>query len=509
MSRLRLLITLIAPYWRSREGRRGWLLLITTFVLTSLTTYSSVYFTHWNGDFYNALESRDYDRIIHEVYRFAYILFAMSIISVNRSYFLSWLKVHWREWMTREYTKKWLANNCFYHIKQQRDIENIDQRISVDIKAFIQETTSLFYSFTDAIMTVGSFSVVLWNLSGSLDFEWAGKQFSIQGYLVYGAFCYAIVGFLIAKFVGKRLQFLNWQAEQVEADYRAHLMKITENNEAMAFANAGRKEQSTLATYFSGIFSNTKQRMQVDRNFNLFTMLYGQGMFLPPLFLCLPSYLSGAMDLGGYMQVRLAFAQVVGSVSWFSESYDALMSWFATADRLAQVSAEIDSEEYTKRHVSLNRQQIRMHNIELKTAQGKRILAIKEWRISPGDHCQIKAPSGAGKTTVIKALAGLWPNVSGTIEVPDNLVIISQRDYLPTGTLQEAILYPYDINPSATEMRRALASVNLSGFFNRLAESQNWQQVLSGGERQRLRLVKCFLMKPSWLVLARILHEKW
>ena len=502
MTRFKLFIGLISPYWRSKEGLNGWALLVLTFVLTSLSTYASVYYAEWNGSFYNALESREYDKIINEVYKFIYILASMSIITVNRTYFLSWLKIHWREWMTRTYTAQWLKENRYYHVNRESHIDNIDQRISADISIFINETTSLFFSFADAVMTVGSFTVVLWSLSGTLDFSIYEHDFSITGYLVYGAVVYASLGFLAVRIVGKRFKFLSWQAEKVEADYRRHVMNITEHNEAIAFAKASKKEQGRLKDYFEAIYDNTKANMILNRRFNLYTLFYGQGMFLPPLFLILPKYLSGAIDLGGYMQIRIAFSQVVGSLSWFTNSYDTLMSWFATMDRVAQVHEAIT--ENRPKHVDIihNHKNLIVKKLELLTPDGESLLTVSDWNIARGERCYISSPSGSGKTSLIKTLVGLWPHARGSIEISDELLVISQRDYIPITTLSEAIAYPYQLsNITKADIKVALGNVGLGYLSARLNETDNWQQLLSGGERQRLKLAKCFLLKPNWLVL--------
>ncbi len=501
MNRAKLFISLVAPYWRSKEGLKGWGLLALTFALTSLSTYSSIYFTEWNGAFYNALESREYDKIMHEIYRFIYILSAMSLITVNQSYFLRLLKLNWREWMTRTYTKQWLSENRFYHINKDKEIDNIDQRISDDIASFIGQTTSIFFGLTDAAMTIGGFTVVLWNLSGTLDFSLGGHDFSITGYLVYGAFTYAVIGFLAARVVGKRFKFLSWQGEKVEADYRRHVMTITEHDEAIAMANAGEKEQERLKGYFSEIYKNAKASMSLDRRFNIYTLIYGQGMFLPPLFLTLPKYLSGALDLGGFMQVRMSFSQVVGSLSWFTNSYDGLMAWFATMDRLTQIRAAIYKDNDKSLNLVDNEKEIVISDLTLKTPAGDHLLSINNLTISKGEHCYISAPSGTGKTSLIKALSGLWHHASGSIEAPKNITVISQRDYIPSLNLRDVISYPNTATADDIEIVKALSIVKLSHLAKSLDVEDNWQARLSGGERQRLKLAKCFITQAPWLIL--------
>lgn len=501
MSRIQKILSLLTPYWLSKHGRRGWLLLIITITLTSLSTYSSVYFAEWNNTFYNALESREENRILHEIFRFAYILAAMSIISVNKNYFLSWLKLDWREWMSKTYTEQWLRDNNFYHINRDDNIDNIDQRISSDIHSFINETTSLFFSFIDSVMTIGSFSFVLWTVSGTLEFEWLEYQFAIKGYLVYAAFIYAIVGFLFARLIGYRFKILNWQREKVEADYRRQLMTITEHDEAIAFANANSKEQKSLNHYFSAIVTNTKELMTLNRRFNLYTLFYGQGMFLPPLFLVLPQFLAGVITIGGFMQIRIAFSQVVGSLSWFTDSYALLMRWFASIDRITEVNGAIHMPIKSQVQYEHSEKNIILNNVVVQNPKHETLLTVNHWVIEKGQTYLFNGMSGSGKTSLIKTIVGLWPFAQGKISKPKNILVISQRDFIPALALRDAITYTESSIHSDDAIRYALAQVNLSQYSNQLDDVKNWQQILSGGERQRLRLVKCFLNQPQWLIL--------
>lgn len=501
MSRIQKICSLLTPYWLSKHGRRGWLFLTITIILTALSTYSSVYFAEWNNTFYNALESREKNRILYEIFRFAYILSAMAIISVNRNYFLSWLELDWRQWMSETYTEKWLQNNQFYHINRNDKIDNIDQRISSDIHSFINETTSLFFSFIDSVMTIGSFSFVLWTVSGTLEFEWLGHQFAIKGYLVYAAFIYAIIGFLCARLIGYRFKILNWQREKVEADYRRRLMTITEHDEAIAFANTNAKEQRSLNQYFSAIVTNTRELMTLNRRFNLYTLFYGQGMFLPPLFLVLPQFLAGAITIGGFMQIRIAFSQVVGSLSWFTDSYALLMRWFASIDRITEVNRAIHLPIQSPIEFAHSEDHLILDHVIVQNPQHETLLTVDHWRIEKGQTYLFNGASGSGKTSLIKTIVGLWPFAKGKISKPKNILVISQRDFIPTLALRDIISDAENASHSDDAIRYALAQVNLSQYASQLDEIKNWQQILSGGERQRLRLAKCFLKRPQWLIL--------
>lgn len=503
MNRLKIFYSLTAPYWKSREGRIGWLLLATSIMFQGLVTYSSLKFAEWNSAFYNALESRDASRILHEVIYFIILLSAMSIIKVNFGYFLSWVKLHWRRWMTEHCTKKWLSDNRFYHIRQKQNIDNVDQRISEEIRSFTSETLDLGFDCLSALLSVGSFSIVLWNLSGTLDFSFAGIEYSLAGYLLYGAVIYAIAGFFCARIVGRRIKPLSWENQKTEADYRAHMMRITEHNEAIAFARAAERESSTLGNYFSSIYRNSKDLMKERRRFNLYTLFYGQAMLVAPLFLSMPRYLSGALSLGDLMQLRIAFSQVVGSLSWFTNAYPSIMSWFATMDRLSEIVNEINKSKSESRiRYENNESSLDISDLSLFKPSGEPMFQIDQWSLNRGDRYHLHSKSGSGKTSLIKAIKGLWSNAEGNIAAPEDVLVLSQRDFIPLGTLKEAMTYPYRHDHfSNDDYQQALESVGLSHLHDQLDNKENWHQLLSGGERQRLALSRCFLLKPRWLIL--------
>lgn len=468
-----------------------------------LGTYCSIKFNQWNGAFYNALESKNKDDIFYQIYYFIGLISIMSFVGVNRIYFISWLKVHWRRWMTNHYSQNWLKNNNFYHIQQTKNIDNIDQRISEDIALFVYTTIELIFSFFSAILSIGSFSIILWHLSGTLDFKFWDHEISIAGYMFYGAVLYAIGGFLIAKIIGRNFKSLNWAKQKHEADYRSHLMQIIEHNEALAFANVKTVEQSRLKKLFSQIYLNKKDLMALTRRYNIYTSFYDQGILLPPLFLALPRYLSGAINLGEFMQIRMAFVQVIASLSWFTESYDKIMSWFATIDRIAELNKLINEQQKNngiKRQLSA--ENISIKKLELTKTDLEPLLQLNNWSLSAGERSYIQDKSGSGKTTLIKAIAGLWHQGEGDINVPDNIMYIPQRSFIPKLTLKKAICYPYSIeNISDSTIIKALKDVQLEHLTKKIDTKNNWFQILSGGEKQRIALVKCFIYKPSWLIL--------
>jgi putative ATP-binding cassette transporter len=116
----------------------------------------------------------------------------------------------------------------------------------------------------------------------------------------------------------------------------------------------------------------------------------------------------------------------------------------------------------------------------------------------------ITGPTGSGKSTLFRALAGIWPFGTGKVEVPQRarILFLPQRAYMPIASLREAVTYPA---PAGTfddaTVVEALQATGLGALANRLDEVQNWSLQLSGGELQRLAIARAILHRPDWLFL--------
>ena len=497
---------LAKPYWVSEERAKGLALLVAVIGLSLGLVYLNVQFNSWYRDFWDAVQERRSAEAYRLVGVFAFLAFIFIWAAVYRLYLRQMLEIEWRKWLNERYLQNWLGERAYYKLQLlDRGTDNPDQRIADDLRLFVELTLRLALGLLSAVVTLVSFVAILWTLSGAL--ELAG--ISIPGYMVWAALLYAVVGTWLTHKIGKPLIGLEFERQRYEADYRFALVRLRENAEGVALYRGEKEELGNFRTRFAGVITNWWNVMRKQKQLGFFTISYDQLAVIFPLLVALPRYFSGAIQIGGLMQISSAFGQVQGSLSWFIEAYTLFAQWKATVDRLTGFSAslqsvrqeadQLDGERVEAAHDALDLQQL-----AVSLPQGKALLSPTSVTLKRGEHVLVSGPSGAGKSTLFRALAGIWPYWKGKIALPKGarLLFLPQKPYLPIGTLKHAVSYPDDPSRHAEEtIREALHAVDLSPLAANLDRSENWAQVLSGGEQQRLAFARALLYRPDWLFL--------
>ncbi|HWM41608.1 MAG TPA: ABC transporter ATP-binding protein/permease [Burkholderiales bacterium] len=498
--------SLAKPYWVSEERAKGLALLVAVIGLSLGLVYLNVQFNTWYRDFWDAVQERRAAEAYRLVGVFAFLAFIFIWAAVYRLYLRQMLEIEWRKWLNERYLQNWLGERAYYKLQLlDRGTDNPDQRIADDLRLFVELTLRLGLGLLSAVVTLVSFVAILWMLSGAL--ELAG--FSIPGYMVWAALLYAIVGTWLTHKIGKPLIGLEFERQRYEADYRFALVRLRENAEGVALYRGEKEELGNFRNRFAGVITNWWNVMRKQKHLGFFTISYDQLAVIFPLLVALPRYFSGAIQIGGLMQISSAFGQVQGSLSWFIEAYTLFAQWKATVDRLTGFSAslqsvreeaaQLDGERVEAPHDSLDLEQL-----AVSLPQGKTLLSPTSVKLKRGEHVLVSGPSGAGKSTLFRAVAGIWPYWKGKIALPKGarLLFLPQKPYLPIGTLTHAVSYPDDPSQHSDEsIRDALGAVGLSPLAADLDRSENWAQVLSGGEQQRLAFARALLYRPDWLFL--------
>lgn len=502
---------LAAPYWSSEERWRARGLLAAIVGLTLGLVYILVLLNDWNRSFYNALEQRDFGAFQELLLRFSILAAIYITAAVYKLYFTQMLEMRWRAWLTQEYIRDWLQEQVYYRLElQSYGTDNPDQRIAEDLRIFASNTLSLSLGLLSAVVKLISFVVILWAISGPLEFALLGTDLSIPGYMVWVAIAYAVVGSVLTHLVGRPLIGLNFQQQRREADFRFRLVRLRENAEGVALYGGERSEQAELGNRFEGIRLNWWQLMRYTKHLTSFTVGYSQIAIIFPILVAAPRYFAGAISLGGLMQTNQAFAQVENSLSWFVQSYGLIAEWKASVDRLLTfrdaleqaraAGARADGVVVEKDAAG----SVRAEALELALPNGRVMLSDAAFAVEPGERVLLTGPSGSGKSTLFRVLAGIWPFGRGRIRVPEHarVLFLPQKPYIPIATLREAVSYPATGGTfSDAEIRDVLAATQLEGFVDRLDAAENWSLQLSVGEQQRLALARALLHKPDWLFL--------
>lgn len=500
---------LAAPYFWSEDRWAGRGLLAAVIAMELANVGITVLLNSWNARFYNALQQHDGAAFGREIIVFCALAAAFILLSVYQLYLSQWLQIRWRQWMTDRFLGMWMKEALPYRMQLSGETaDNPDQRIAEDIRLFVGNTLTICVGLLSAIVTLASFIAILWALSSSAPLVFHGHTLAIPGYLVWAALLYAVVGTCITHYIGQPLVPLNIQQQQREADFRATLLRARENAEQIALLKGEPTERARLATRFAAVRANWISIMGRQKRLTFFTSGYGQVQVIMPFLAVSPAYFSRTIDLGGMMQTVSAFGRVQGAFSFFVQAYQQLAEWKSVIERLSGFAESIQETDGAQSglvaNTTANHDHISSHQLLLKKPDGSTLFLVGQLDLAQGATTLLMGPSGVGKSTFLRAIAGIWPHAQGRIQIPDGarVLVLPQRPYLPDGTLRDAITYPHSAT-QADDQRIAdlLSEVGLASLSDKLSEHAHWQHRLSLGEQQKLTIVRAILLAPDWLFL--------
>ncbi|MDF0578397.1 ABC transporter ATP-binding protein/permease [Bradyrhizobium yuanmingense] len=498
------------PYFRSEDKWAGRGLLAAVIVIELLLVAIDVLVNQWYSRFYNYLQERDWNGFVWELGVFTLLASASVALSVYQLYLNQWLQIRWRQWLTRHYLAEWLNGATHYRMQLKGDAaDNPDQRITDDVRSFVEQTLNIGIGLLSSIVTLLSFVVILWGLSNAAPLHISGIDFPIPGYLVWAALVYAIFGTLLTHWIGSPLVNLNFEQQRYEADFRFNLVRVRENSEQIALLKGEGAERERLLLRYGYVVGNWYAIMSRTKRLTAFTASYSQAAVIFPFILTAPAYFAGKIQLGGMVQTGSAFGSVQKALSFFVSAYRSLAEWRAVVARLDGFEMSVASAvnlpahepaialEVAGRHIDLEQLCVNLPN-------GTPLVAAKAFTIQASERVLVTGPSGSGKSTLFRAIAGIWPFGTGTVVVPEKakLMMLPQRPYFSVGVLRDAVVYPAAPGAfDAAQVREALIAVGLPDLAERLDEDGHWNRMLSLGEQQRLGLARALLHAPDYLFL--------
>jgi vitamin B12/bleomycin/antimicrobial peptide transport system ATP-binding/permease protein len=500
-----------SPYFRSEDRWRGRLLLAAVVAIELSIVAITVLFNEWNSRFYNALQDRNWDVFVYQLGYFCVLATVFIVVQVYQLYLNQWLLIRWRRWLTTSYLDHWLEGANHYRMQLLGDAaDNPDQRISEDIKQFIELTLFIGLKLLNAAVTIASFMVILWGLSAAAPLHLFGMGFTIPGYLLWAALIYACIGTAFTHLIGRPLIALNFQQQRYEADFRFNMVRVRESSEQIALLAGERAERDRLLMRFGNVVANWMAIMTRQKKLTFFTASYAQAAVVFPFVMVSPAYFANAVQLGGLMQTANAFEQVRVALSVFVEIYRNLAEWRAVIERLSGFDASVASARavaVTPPVIGVAASEgaaVSFKDLAVRLPNGVPLVNASDISIRAGERVLVSGPSGAGKSTLFRALAGVWPFGAGTITIPKNarLMILPQRPYFPIAPLAAAVAYPAEPGTfDAARVAELITAVGLPALASRIDEEAHWNRMLSLGEQQRLGIARALLHAPDYLFL--------
>ncbi len=499
---------LTKSYWQSEEKKKACFLLACILALTLGIVYMLVLLNQWNNSFYSALQNYETEKIFDELIHFSWLAAIYIVLAVYSYYLQQMLILNWRRWLTVRFLDIWLKNKTYYNLQMfGKDTDNPDQRISEDVRLFVEMTLSFTIGIIKSLCTFASFVFILYKMSGPLSFTVFGTTLTIQGYLFWAALIYSIIGTYITHLVGCKLVQLNFVQQRYEADFRFSMIRLRESAESVAFYRGEQQEAGVFKNRFKLLLDNFWRLVNKQKQLVWLNSGYSQIAIIFPFVAAMNRYLNREFTLGGLMQVSNAFGYVQSSLSYFIDMYTAIAQWQAVVMRLTYFGNHMQEVAQDADRFHLERfatsKKVSADAMQVNLPDGTPLLEKITFSLNQGENVLIKGISGSGKSTLLRAIAGIWPFVEGKINLPerDQLMFIPQKPYIPLGTLREALLYPGSKPVSDDELRLLLVRCQIGYLQDKLDLTADWSHVLSVGEQQRLAFVRAHIQQPIWLFL--------
>jgi len=497
-------------FWSSEKSWKvAWLMTACLIALVIGQLFFQYQLNLWNKAIFDAMEKKDAATVLHQAIVFVPLAAGSIAVAVCVVYARMRTQRRWRAWLTEHTMTRWLAKGRYYQLNLiEGDHKNPEARIAEDIRIATEQPVDFAVGILSAALTSITFMGVLWSVGGSITVS----GITIPGYLVIAVLIYCLIISGLMMIIARSFVPTAERKNQVEAEFRFALTRVREYGESIAILGGEKEERAGLDALLAHVITTwAKMAGQYMR-----TMFVSHGNFVIasviPIILCSPKYLAGEMSLGTVMQAAAAFIQVQYAFNWIVDNYPRLAEWTASARRASNLLVAVDSLEHIEDSESgaITRKEggktaIRLKDVSVALSDGTVVVDDADVTVELGERVLVAGESGTGKSTLVRAIAGLWPWGEGeiTLRPGAKMFLMPQKPYIPLGTLRRAATYPQHADDfEDEEIADALKAVGLEHLVEKIDDKDaKWDRTLSGGEQQRLAFARLFLHKPDIVVM--------
>jgi putative ATP-binding cassette transporter len=474
-------------------------------------TVAQVRLNAWNGDFYGALEQRDLSAFVTQLGVFFVIAGILLVFVVAQTWLQEVAKVRLRERITRDLLDRWLVPKRAFELNLQGDVgANPDQRVQEDVKHLSELGVGIAAGFVQSSLLLLTFVGVLWTLSTAVPMTVFGHTIVVHGLMLWGTLAFSLAGSLLTYWVGAPLVRLHQQRYAREAELRFAVVRVAESAQEIALYRGESRERVAIDAIFARVAGTMMGLANAIARVTWVTSGYGWLAIIAPVVVASPAYFNGDLTFGQLMMVVQAFFQVQQSLRWFVDNYATIADWRATRRRVAEfrraVAAADTSEAKDGRIAVLPAPDgnLTFDHVRVTLQAGEAAFDHEIETIRAGERVLIVGEHGAGKGMLFRAMAGLWPWGEGTILVPpqEDVMFVSQKPYLPLGSLRAALAYPACATRwDDAKLMTALSRVGLADLAGQLDVVKRWDRELTLEQQERLSFARVVLHHPKWLLL--------